>query len=198
LIYINRIGAATLVKHPHFFGYGSLVNRATHGFTPVHRCEISGWRRVWQRAPNRPAAFLSVIADPCAAIDGVIAPVPNDDWAALDAREFSYNRIAVTDQVTHAAPDVRDISIYAISPDQAEPADSDHPILLSYVDAVLQGFLKEFGKEGATRFLRTTDGWGTPIYNDRADPVYPRAQRLTEKERRIVDDLLASVREPPR
>jgi hypothetical protein len=186
------------VKHPHFFGYGSLVNRATHDFTPVHRCEISGWRRVWQRAPNRPAAFLSVIADPCAAIDGVIAPVPNDDWAALDAREFSYNRIAVTDQVTHAAPDVRDISIYAISPDQAEPADSDHPILLSYVDAVLQGFLKEFGKEGATRFLRTTDGWGTPIYNDRADPVYPRAQRLTEKERRIVDDLLASVREPPR
>lgn len=181
------------MKHPHFFGYGSLVNRNTHDFTPIHSSRITGWRRIWQRAPNRPAAFLSVIAETDAQIDGVIAPVPNDDWVALDAREFSYSRLAVTDAVQHSALDVRDISIYAIPPESAAPPDSDHPILLSYVDAVLQGYLREFGEDGAARFVATTEGWDTPVRNDRDAPVYPRAQRLTPAEQSWVDDMLLSA-----
>lgn len=182
------------MKHPHFFGYGSLVNRNTHSFTPIHASQIAGWRRIWQRAPNRPAAFLSVIAETDCVIDGVIAPVPNDDWVALDAREFSYARLAVTDAVRHAAKDVRDISIYAIPPSDAAPPDKDHPILLSYVDAVLQGYLREFGEAGAERFCTTTEGWDTPVRNDRADPIYPRAQRLTQIEQTFVDDMLLTLR----
>lgn len=182
------------MKHPHFFGYGSLVNRNTHEFAPVHRSQISGWRRSWQRAPNRPAAFLSVIADRDARIDGVIAPVPNDDWVALDAREFSYARLAVTDAVTHAATDVRDISIYAIPAADSAPPDTDHPILLSYIDAVLQGYLQEFGETGAQDFITTTEGWNTPVRNDRAAPMYPRAQHLTPTEQAFVDDMLLTMR----
>ncbi|MBO6882126.1 MAG: gamma-glutamylcyclotransferase [Marivita sp.] len=182
------------MKHLHFFGYGSLVNRNTHSFTPIHASQIAGWRRIWQRAPNRPAAFLSVIVDSDSVIDGVIAPVPNHDWVALDAREFSYARLAVTDAVRHAATDVRDISIYAIPPGDAAPPDKDHPILLSYVDAVLQGYLREFGEAGAERFCTTTEGWDTPVRNDRADPIYPRAQRLTQLEQTFVDDMLLTLR----
>ncbi len=193
MTYINRTKADRLVKHPHFFGYGSLVNRNTHAFTPIHASRITGWRRIWQRAPNRPAAFLSVIADSYSTIDGVIAPVPNDDWVALDAREFSYSRLAVTDAVQHSALDVRDISIYAIPPENAAPPDSDHPILLSYVDAVLQGYLREFGENGAARFVATTEGWDTLVRNDRDAPVYPRAQRLTRAEQSLVDDMLLSA-----
>jgi hypothetical protein len=194
LTYINRTKADLLVKHPHFFGYGSLVNRNTHAFTPIHASRITGWRRIWQRAPNRPAAFLSVIADSDSTIDGVIAPVPNDDWVALDAREFSYARLAVTDAVEHAATDVRDISIYAIPPHDSAPPDADHPILLSYVDAVLQGYLREFGQAGAARFCASTEGWNTPVLNDRDAPIYPRAQRLTATEQGFVDDMLLTVR----
>ena len=182
------------MKHPHFFGYGSLVNRNTHGFAPIHASQIRGWRRIWQRAPNRPAAFLSVIADRTSSLDGVIAPVPNDDWVALDAREFSYARIAVTDAVAHGANDVRDISIYAIPPEHAAPPDKDHPILLSYIDAVLQGYLREFGETGAERFCATTEGWDTPVRNDRAAPVYPRAQLLSRTETTFVDDMLLTLR----
>ncbi|MEN8659955.1 gamma-glutamylcyclotransferase family protein [Marivita sp.] len=182
------------MKHPHFFGYGSLVNRNTHSFAPIHPSRITGWRRIWQRAPNRPAAFLSVIIDPDSVIDGVIAPVPNDDWVALDEREFSYARLAVTDAVQHAASDVRDISIYAIPPENTAPPDKNHPILLSYVDAVLQGYLREFGETGAEQFCASTGGWDTPVRNDRTDPVYPRAQRLTTTERTFVDDMLLTLR----
>jgi hypothetical protein len=182
------------VKHPHFFGYGSLVNRNTHDFSPLHASQITGWRRVWQRAPNRPVAFLSVIADEDSTLDGVIAPVPNDDWMALDAREFSYARLPVTDSVKHAAPYVRDISIYAIPPHASAPPNKDHPILLSYVDAVFQGYLREFGKAGAERFCTTTDGWDTPVRDDRMQPIYPRAQQLTREEQAFVDDMLLTLR----
>lgn len=182
------------MKHPHFFGYGSLVNRETHSFAPVHLSRITGWKRIWHRAPIRPAAFLSVIRDPDSVIEGVIAPVPNDDWVALDAREHAYDRIAVTDEVTHDATDVRDISIYAIPPGQSAPPDEEHPILLSYIDAVLQGYLREYGEAGAERFVRTTEGWNAPVKDDRSDPIYPRAQRLSAAERGFVDDMLSTVR----
>ena len=180
-------------KHPHFFGYGSLVNRDTHDFTPVQRSRIAGWRRVWHRAPVRPAAFLSVVRDPDATIDGVIAPVPNDDWHALDTREYAYDRVIVTEAVTHAAKDVRDISIYAIPPHESAPPDEDHPILLSYVDAVIQGYLREFGEGSATQFMHNTEGWSTSVRNDRDAPIYPRAQVLSALERDFVDDMLVSV-----
>ena len=182
-----------LEKHPHFFGYGSLVNRDTHDFTPVHSSRIKGWRRGWHRAPVRPAAFLSVVQDAGSVIDGVIAPVPNDDWQSLDAREYAYDRVVVTQSVTHSASDVRDISIYAIPSAAIAPPDEDHPILLSYVDAVIQGYLREFGETSAAHFVDTTEGWATTVLNDRQDPIYPRAQVLTQQERAFVDDMLVTV-----
>ena len=185
---------AILEKHPHFFGYGSLVNRDTHDFAPVHPSRITGWRRVWHRAPVRPAAFLSVVRDANATIEGVIAPVPNDDWIALDAREYAYDRVKVTEAVLHSAEDVRDISIYTIPPHKSAPPDEDHPILLSYVDAVVQGYLKEFGEQSAVQFMQTTEGWETTVRNDRDAPIYPRAQILTALERSFVDDMLVTVR----
>lgn len=142
----------------------------------------------------RPAAFLSVVPDAASAIDGVIAPVPNDDWASLDAREYAYDRILVTDIVEHGAKAVRDVSIYAIPPENAAPPDEEHPILLSYVDAVLQGYLHHFGPAGATLFAQTTQGWDTGVLNDRDAPVYPRAQTLTVEEQTFVDDLLSDIR----
>jgi len=76
----------------------------------------------------------------------------------------------------------------------AEYQDKDHPILLSYVDAVLQGYLREFGEAGAERFCATTEGWNTPVRNDRSNPVYPRAQKLSAAEQAFVDDMLLTLR----
>lgn len=193
MIYIKQTRVCTKDKHPHFFGYGSLVNRDTHSFEPVHHSRIKGWRRVWHRAPVRPAAFLSVVRDENAEIEGVIAPVPNDDWATLDAREYAYDRVPVTDAVTHQAKDVRNISIYAIPPHAAAPPSEDHPILLSYIDAVVQGYLREFGEAGAARFVTTTEGWDTTVRDDRNAPIYPRAQLLSPMERSFVDDMLSTI-----
>lgn len=181
------------MAEPYFFGYGSLVNRATHDFPVPQRARLKGWRRAWRHTDLRPVAFLTAIPDPAAEIDGLIAHVPHDDWDALDQREWAYDRIAVTDRVAHPLRHDIDIAVYAV-PEARHTAPTDtYPILLSYLDVVIQGYLREFGEAGVARFLATTEGWEAPILNDRAEPRYPRHQPLRSDETALVDDCLNTV-----
>ena len=176
---------------PYFFGYGSLVNRATHDFPNATPAQLTGWRRVWRHTDLRPVAFLSVVRDADTVIDGLIAHVPNDDWAALDQREWAYDRIATTAAITHPLRHDIDIAVYAVPPAHQNAPSARHPVLLSYIDVVVQGYLREFGPDGAARFFATTDGWDVPVQNDPAAPRYPRHQSLTADETAFVDDHLA-------
>ncbi len=169
-----------------FFGYGSLVNRATHDYTALRPATVQGWRRRWRHTGLRPVAYLTVEPDPAAEIDGLIAQVPGGDWEALDHRERAYDRVAAR---TRCAAEV---AIYTI-PDGKHGAPSDtHPVLLSYIDVVVQGFHDLYGEAGVARFFETTHGWDVPVLNDRAAPVYPRHQRLSGWERTMVDAYLAA------
>lgn len=175
---------------PYFFGYGSLVNRATHGYEDAHRARLAGWRRIWRHTNLRPVAYLTVVPDPACTIDGLIAHVPKGDWAALDQREAAYDRERVCHAVSHPKPDPVQVSVYTV-PDgkHGQPTD-EHPVLLSYIDVVVQGYLREFGEAGAQAFFDSTAGWSAPILNDRAQPRYTRHQPLSDDERGFVDDAL--------
>ncbi|MEH6835399.1 MULTISPECIES: gamma-glutamylcyclotransferase family protein [Falsihalocynthiibacter] len=184
------------MKNPFFFGYGSLVNKSTHLYENAHTARISGWRRTWRHTPHHPVSLLT--ATPCAAseIDGLIAEVPNANWQALDERESGYDRHVAT-TVAHPLSHTPEIAIYAV-PLQV-PFQSPHAprILLSYLDVVVQGFLLEYGEEGVARFFATTDGWDTPILNDRATPQYPRARILSPDQTALVDDFIARLAMKP-
>lgn len=179
------------MANPFFFGYGSLVNRATHTFPQVNRASIAGWRRGWRHTDLREAAFLTAIADPETTIQGLIAHVPNDDWAALDKREWAYDRVPVTSAVEHSLTHDIDIAVYAVPTERHSRPSTMHPIMLSYLDVVVQGYLQEFGEGGARQFFETTDGWDIPVLNDRHAPRYPRHQSLSESETAFVDYHLA-------
>ncbi|KIN74872.1 gamma-glutamylcyclotransferase family protein [Sulfitobacter guttiformis] len=176
--------------HPCFFGYGSLVNRDTHIYENAARARLVGWRRTWVFTAERGQAFLSVIPDPDTVIDGLIAEVPHGDWDALDAREHGYSRIASGSAVQHPRASAQDISHYAVPRDTWTQSRENH-ILLSYLDVVVQGYLREFGAGGVADFFATTDRWDTHILDDRAMPRYPRAQRLSMQETALVDQHLA-------
>lgn len=181
-----------LMSDPYFFGYGSLVNRRTHVYAPALKASIGGWRRRWCATDLRPAAFLTAVpAPPDQRIDGMIAPVPGSDWSALDLREAGYDRHPAGD-VRHAHGDDLSIAVYAM-PERHLAAERDCPILLSYLDVVVQGFLTEFGPEGVARFFHTTDDWHLPVADDRAAPLYPRAQTLTRDEAAMTDCWLDHV-----
>lgn len=176
-----------------FFGYGSLVNRSTHIYTPAFPARASGWRRAWRCTVDREPAFLTVIPDASCEIDGLVAGVPGLDWAALDLRESNYDRLPASHCVTHCRGDSADVAIYSIPEASRQLPDDDHPVLLSYLDVVLQGYLMEFGRAGADRFVATTTGWDAPILDDRSSPRYPRAQTLKGDERDYVDHALQSL-----
>ena len=174
------------MSDPYFFGYGSLVNRDTHSYPRAEPRSLAGWSRTWQGTGLRDVAFLTFVPTPGVTIEGLIAAVPNANWAALDERERAYARHAV--EVEAPGP----VAIYAVEP--KHQADGDHPILLSYLDTVIQGYLKEFGDEGVQRFFQTTQGWDRPVLNDRRDPIYPRATVLSQAEQTLVDQELARAR----
>ena len=175
------------------FGYGSLVNRGTHAWREVHAARLPGWRRAWQHAEGRGTAFLAAVpAGPDDAIDGVIAAVPEGDWAALDRREASYERAFATG-IEHGVAEATDIHLYRVPPDRHRPASVRHPVLLSYLDVVVEGYLAEYGPGGVDRFFATTEGWDAPIRDDRAAPVYPRAAAASDRARRAVDAWLGDT-----
>ncbi|MEM0921479.1 MAG: gamma-glutamylcyclotransferase family protein [Pseudomonadota bacterium] len=182
----------TLSETPHFFGYGSLVHRGTHAYPVRMRADLLGWRRVWRHSRHRKVAFLTATRSPGSRISGLIAAVPGADWAALDARERAYDRIRLGPL---EQPDAQalDLHVYEASAQHIAAPGLRHPILLSYLDTVIGGYLAEFGQSGAEAFFETTDGWDGPVLNDRAAPLYPRAQELDAQARALVDSALATL-----
>ena len=166
-----------------FFGYGSLVNRATQDYPVVGRATLHGWRRVWRSTSLREMAYLSVRPDTSCDIHGLMADVPDGDWGALDIRETGYDRQPATTSLGAA-------QVYEVP--ERNFVGAEWGILLSYLDVVVQGYLREFGEEGVAQFFATTDGW-THIHNDRENPIYPRSQVLTKDETALVDHWLSKV-----
>ena len=180
------------MSDPFFFGYGSLVNRRTHTYPEAFPARIKGWRRAWRYSRSHKRTFLTAVPAADVEIDGLVAAVPGGDWAALDLREAGYERHPVPGpELVHRAARELAAQIYAIPP--RNMLDRVHPIRLSYLDVVVQGYLDEFGEDGARGFFETTDGWETPVLDDRAAPSYARHQRLSADERGFVDDQLRGL-----
>ncbi|MDU8942967.1 gamma-glutamylcyclotransferase family protein [Ovoidimarina sediminis] len=197
----SQIGHGIGMHDPWFFGYGSLVNRATHAHEDAHKATLTGWRRVWRHTALRPVAFLTAVEVDGGEIDGLIARVPGADWRDLDERERAYDRVQAA-LVTHSGPRKLAVEVYTIPHGKHGAPDRAHPVLLSYIDVVVQGFLNEYGIDGVARFFDTTDGWDAPIAFDRPDPIYSRHRVLSRKERALVDQHLDEVGaryvEPPK
>lgn len=173
--------------HDHFiFGYGSLVNSATHDFNPCHPATLNGWRRVWRKSPVRAAAYLDIEPHASSRIDGLILNTPRAD-PALDHRERAYNRVQIGDQVGHGLDREIEVNAFSITPAEALPLDRQSVILQSYLDVVTQGYLRVYGESGLTNFFESTTGWTIPVLMDRGDPQYPRHQPAEKLARDLCD-----------
>lgn len=170
-----------------FFGYGSLVNLATHDFAAPIPDHLEGWRRIWQPTTLRPVAFLSVEPSRGSLIEGVTAGVPGNDWRALDAREYAYEKHSVE---TVAGERVQ---VYQVAAGYCAARSGGHPILRSYLDTVAAGFFQQSGEQGVAQFFATTTGWDLPILDDRGAPRYPRAQQAGAQVTVLVDQLLDAL-----
>ena len=183
-----------------YFGYGSLVCRATHRTAIVAAvpARLKGWRRIWRPRPDMPgfpAALLSVRREEGAGCDGLLVFDRAENLAAIDAREARYSRVAVDpgDLELHGTLPFR-APIWLYVADEHLPPHRDPPLILrSYLDAVMLGFLSEHGEKGLRRFVDETAGFDVGIHDDRAQPVYPRAVTLSPDQAALCDGLLARL-----
>jgi len=220
----------------YYFGYGSLVNRATRpAAEPAIRARLFGYQRQWAHrvagrvpaagssAEQRETGCTSLTIVPheqpqgvTSVLEGVLVPIAAEDLPELDAREAGYDRhwvpisqfslgeaVRAGDRTGPVAcpPSVdpvhvntiSEVAVYRSKPENHCLADTDHPILQSYVDCVMAGYLSLFDESGLDHFLNTTVGWQQPITNDRAYPQYPRAVSLEKTQHQHFDALVARL-----
>ncbi|TCD11804.1 gamma-glutamylcyclotransferase family protein [Oricola cellulosilytica] len=181
-----------------YFGYGSLVNRATHRtrILGAAKASVRGWRRHWQARPDpseEGLSFLSVKPDVEAGHDlpGLLVFDHIENLDALDRRELGYDRRVVARNAIVFSGDFEfdgPVFIYEARPPARR--DAHHSILQSYLDAVLQGYLREYGEDHVRRFILETHAFDTPVIQDRHVPRYTRHVLLEAEERAFIDSML--------
>ncbi len=178
-----------------YFGYGSLVNLKSlrTPYISAHRVSLKGWKRVWLARPKVEGsfaasdglAFLSVVADADAEIDGLLITDHASSLASLDEREALYSRVALSAESLHHHDErIEPADQFLYVADQP-PAQQNAYILRSYLDVVMQGYLTHFGEPGVERFMQTTLNFDCEIREDREQPQYPRSTQLTAAEKSL-------------
>ena len=201
-----------------YFGYGSLVNRETRPREELAApARLRGWHRLWghrvaPRENRPPACSLSIapnvpeapLAEPNPAagepgesgIDGVVVRLPLAALPVLDQRESGYDRLTLpaADFDLPAGLGVEHVHVYRSKVENRTSPFPAQPILQSYVDCVMAGYLRVFGEGGLDAFLLSTRGWEGAIVDDRAAPRYVRAVQVPGALLSRFDRLVAARR----
>ncbi|MBX2883989.1 MAG: gamma-glutamylcyclotransferase [Granulosicoccus sp.] len=190
-----------------YFGYGSLVNRDTRpeGESAVN-ASLYGWQRSWSHRVNErpplPYGCTSLTVEPVphsrdinsAKIEGVLVRIAKSDLAELDKRERGYQRLHLS--ADHfdlpSGHDCDEVVIYRSLPENRQAAGDQYPILQSYIDCVMAGYVSRFGESGLRRMVQTTIGWEGAILNDRLQPLYPRHVRIDQAQMAYFDQQINS------
>ncbi|MFT7620190.1 MAG: cation transport regulator ChaC [Planctomycetota bacterium] len=152
------------------FGYGSLINlRSVEGTTKRKMQEsdlsvvhLNGWARAWSYVVNcvfdgdgdQPTAtlFLNIEREASSILPGVIFEVSQKELTLIDAREYGYTRINVTDGVDQDQGAT--IYSYIASPGFDSPT-HEAVIPAQYHDIVSLG-ARNWGEEFEQSFWGTT------------------------------------------
>jgi glutathione-specific gamma-glutamylcyclotransferase len=183
-----------------YFGYGSLVNELTWARPyKMEPAELRNWAREWNHCVDTPfgrVCALTVSRSDFGRVQGVFIRSTRSEIIEVDDREIGYVREAIppSDIVTHKSSLPPELYIYRSEERFRRGASDEYPLWLSYVDCVIVGYLKVFGKGGVDTFIASTEGWRGPILDDRAKPLYPRAVRLSEEERQFIDERLGEIK----
>jgi hypothetical protein len=178
-----------------YFGFGSLVNKHTlrTPYVDLVPATLIGWRRHWQaqeNMPDRSVALLSVHRDAETSIAGLLVIDRKENLPAVDKREEGYTRVSLSADDFHCLRKdelPNELYVYVAKGDNRAP---DLPLLQSYLDAVLQGFIEVYGKAAVEEFGKTTDGFSRHILDDRYKPLYPRSIVLSDPQRECIDTML--------
>lgn len=179
----------------YLFGYGSLISTNSRSKTGITSqatpCIIQGYKRSWtQPIPSDKVLALEVIAMANFSCNGVLIPINDSELVNFDLREKGYLRVKVdiNSIETNLQLSENDTVWIYVNNKQAD-IKASYRIIQSYVDVILSGCL-EYGESFAIDFINTTHQWDQPWINDRLSPIYPRAIKLSQKQKNLIDRIL--------
>ncbi|KAG1668272.1 Phospho-2-dehydro-3-deoxyheptonate aldolase 1, chloroplastic [Nymphon striatum] len=132
-----------------------------------------------------PIALLSSApSTPDDVLEGLLVFDYIENLPSLDEREAGYDRLTLSrnDLTFLDTMELPDCPLYVFSGRVPYKPDQEHYILQSYLDAVLQGYLHQYGEAGVMNFIARTKAFDTPLYLDRDNPLYPRSVALSDQE----------------
>jgi hypothetical protein len=179
-------------------GYGSLFSPLSIGRTlgreyggPFVMGHVDGWRRTWnvampnrsfyfdadsQRVYPREILYLNVRRQPGSAMNCVVLAVREDDLAAIDKREWMYERTLVTDELRDVKIKGGEAVMYVGRPEyvvDGSTSPSDAAIRSSYVRTI-ESALDAMPYEVREEFEQTSDAIPEHlVVDDRLDPYRP-------------------------
>ncbi len=178
------------------FSYGSLVNPDTLDFSAkAYPARVKGYCRSWGHCVSLHGfnlRALTVVKRKFCEIEGVVLVADESIAQILNKREIGYKPVRVTpvlkdENYQHYA---ENSYLYIGKKEFQDLHNVNYSIPQSYLDCVLDGYLKLGGTKSAFQFIESTDGWDVPIMNDRNSPKYPRALELTDNRIQEIDRIL--------
>lgn len=194
------------------FAFGSIVNDESRKSTapnagypiPVRISKEFGYRRMWNYqssgAKLTALGLEKVDQNLAKSINGIIYSVNERDIYEFDKREEGYSKIRIPIKYIESynwqcLPKQSNVWVYVPIGKKGEigmdlcPSDKYYPILQTYIDITLSGFLK-YGDDFAMEFLYTTGNWSKYWLNDRQ---IPRRPWLFQENYRKIDKFLEYI-----
>ncbi len=157
---------------------------------------LPGWVRQWMHCietPHGKICALTVAPDARVAIAGLVFFHNIRGLAELDQRESGYSRVQVPARLDSHDHSTAELDCFTYVGDSAHhrSGSNEFPIWRSYLDCVLAGYFQLGGPRAMEDFIASTQGWDTPILDDRRTPRYRRAVSLASDLERGIDETLA-------
>jgi hypothetical protein len=179
-------------------GYGSLLSVASLEKTLRHKydgpflaCRLAGWRRVWDvTMPNRAfyyedrgervyperIVYLDIRRDPASTLTAILFAVNREELAAMDSREWIYDRTSVTGDLRGVQLRGGEAVAYVGRPEHlVRDAESPQEVALraSYLSIIAAG-LEARDADFRAEYERSTDPVPSHlVIDDRLDPYRP-------------------------
>ncbi|RQW63104.1 gamma-glutamylcyclotransferase family protein [Vibrio viridaestus] len=178
----------------YIFGYGSLMNSSSRKLTgqtgEAIPAIVSGLVRYWGKVDDSYSASPLVSDIGEGIVNGVLLEISPSDLIDFDSRERGYKRIKLlAEQIETAEPINESSEVWVYVKENPEPPCEDMPVLQTYIDTVLSGCL-EISEEFAHLFIKHTEGWTYPIFNDRHQPRYGNYAGISAAHESLIDKLL--------
>ena len=140
----------------YIFGFGSLVNDATHDYEIIAPASVSGFARQWVSAIDGQYSFLSASPQSDVSIKGLVLGVAEEKMAALAEREARYELVELNNANIQCNQKLnRPVYLYQAESDAIDQFDKK-PILQSYLDCVFAGFETHLGTASIAEFIKSS------------------------------------------